>query len=135
MIMSKQRFTMSHDSESLTISLVGHCTPDSFALRSAIAGFYPQAVVENIGSYTDFVSRVDEFKVHLVNRVLDGSFEDESGINLIRRHANDHSALMLISNFPESLQEAIDAGGIQGFGKRDMRGEKARIALHNAINA
>ena len=132
---SKQRFIMSHDSESLTIALVGHCTPDSFALRSAIAGFYPDATVENISAQSDFESRIGEFKIHLVNRVLDGSFDDDSGINLIRRHASNHAALMLISNFPESLQEAIDAGGIQGFGKRDMRGENARIALHNAINA
>lgn len=68
-----------------------------------------------------------------MNRVLDGSFEDDSGINLIRIHASEHSALMLISNFPEALEEAVQAGGVQGFGKRDMRTETARISLHNAI--
>lgn len=125
---------MSHDSESLHIALVGHCTPDMFALRSAIAGFYPGAQVENINSSEDFENRIGDFQLHLVNRVLDGTFQDDSGINLIRNHANEHGALMLISNFPESLQEAIEAGGVQGFGKRDMRGEPARIAMHNAIN-
>jgi predicted NodU family carbamoyl transferase len=125
---------MSHDHEPIRISLVGHCTPDAFALRSAIAGFYPEAQVENINSNADFESRIGDFQLHLINRVLDGSFKDDSGISLIRHHASHHHALMLISNFPESLQEAVDAGGVQGFGKRDMRAESARIALQSAIN-
>ena len=126
---------MSQQKEPLRVSLVGHCTPDSFALRSAIAGFYPEARVEPIGSVDEFKDRISEFDIHLVNRVLDGQFDDDSGINLIRMHADDHACLMLISNFPESLQEAVQAGGIHGFGKRDMRSENARIALHNAINS
>lgn len=125
---------MSHNTEPIRISLVGHCTPDTFALRSAIAGFYPEAKVEPIGSGEDFESRIGEFDIHLVNRVLDGQFEDGSGINLIRRHAGNHNALMLISNYPESIEEGIEAGGVRGFGKRDMRSESARIALHNAMN-
>jgi len=125
---------MSHETEKPKIALVGHCTPDAFALRSAISGFYPEVQIETLNSQSEFESRISEFTIHLVNRILDGSFKDESGINLIRRHASEHPALMLISNYPESLQEALDAGGIQGFGKRDMRGENARIALHNALN-
>ena len=37
---------MSHETEKPTIALVGHCTPDAFALRSAISGFYPDAQIE-----------------------------------------------------------------------------------------
>lgn len=124
---------MNNTTDPIKVALVGHCTPDSFALRSAIAGFFPKAQVENIHSKSDFDQRLQEFDLHLVNRVLDGSFPDESGINLIRANANNHSALMLISNFPKSLQEAVDAGGVPGFGKRDMRSENARVAMSNAL--
>ena len=124
---------MNQENNQPRISLVGHCTPDAFALRSAVAGYYPEAQVETINSDEEFRERIGEFEIHLVNRVLDGSFKDDSGINLIRIHASDHPALMLISNYPEALEEAVQAGGVQGFGKRDMRTESARISLHNAI--
>ncbi len=124
---------MSQENSQPRISLVGHCTPDAFALRSAVAGYYPEARVETINSYEEFRERIGEFEIHLVNRVLDGSFADDSGINLIRIHASEHPALMLISNYPEALEEAVQAGGVQGFGKREMRTESARISLHNAI--
>ena len=115
------------------IALVGHCGPDSFALKSSIMGFVPNAQVEMVASLQDFESRIDAFDLHVVNRVLDGQFPDESGIELIRSHHENHPPMMLISNFPESLQEAVAAGGVMGFGKRAMRSEEARIALHNAL--
>lgn len=125
---------MSESNDTISIALVGHCTPDAFALKSAIAGFFPGASVDTIGSRADFEQRIGDFRVHLVNRVLDGDFPDTSGIELIREHAGSHPGLMLISNFPESLQEASEAGGLHGFGKRDMRGESAREAINNALS-
>ena len=124
---------MTTESTPKKISLVGHCGPDSFALRSAIAGFVPGASVEMLNSFKDFESRNAEFDLHCVNRVLDGSFFDDSGIELIRAHHQGSPPMMLISNFPESLQSAVEAGGVMGFGKRTMRADEAKIALHNAL--
>ena len=124
---------MNTDQSTIRVSLVGHCGPDSFALRSAVAGFLPGAKVEKIDSQKDFESRISEFDLHLVNRVLDGSFDDVSGIELIRNHHEGSPPMMLISNFPESLQTAVEAGGVMGFGKRAMRSEEAKVALHDAL--
>jgi hypothetical protein len=115
------------------IALVGHCGPDAFALKSAVMGFVPGATIELVGSQQDFEARVAQFDLHLVNRVLDGSFPNTSGIDLIAKHHADHPPMMLISNYPESLQEAVEAGAVMGFGKRAMRSEEARIALQNAL--
>lgn len=115
------------------ISLVGHCGPDSFALKSAIAGFVPGAQVELLNSLQEFKANIKNFDLHCVNRVLDGSFDDESGIELIRHHHEGNPPMMLISNFPESLQSAVEAGGVMGFGKRSMRSEEAKVALHDAL--
>lgn len=121
------------DAPTRRIALVGHCGPDAFALKSSIMGFIPKAQVEMIGSLSEFERRITEFELHLVNRVLDGQFPDESGIELIRAHHKDNPPMMLISNFPESLREAVASGGVMGFGKRAMRSEEARVALQNAI--
>ncbi len=119
--------------ETVRVSLVGHCGPDAFALKSSVMGFVSGAEIDLISSQTEFHSRIREYDLHLVNRVLDGSFPDTSGIDLIRRHSGGNPPMMLISNFPESLQEAVEAGGVMGFGKRAMRSEEARAALHNAL--
>jgi DNA-binding NarL/FixJ family response regulator len=120
-------------SEPIRVSLIGHCTPDAFALRSAIAGFFPGAQVDTINAQSEFESKLSDYQVHLVNRVLDGDFADGSGIDLIRTHAQSHKALMLISNFDDSLQEAIQVGGVRGFGKSSMRSDAAHEALRSAL--
>ncbi|MFG0245503.1 MAG: hypothetical protein ACF8MF_05555 [Phycisphaerales bacterium JB052] len=115
------------------IALVGHCGPDAFALRSAIAGFIPGATITMLNSLSEFKDRISEFDLHLVNRVLDGTFPDDSGIALIEANHTNNPPMMLISNFPEALQSAVEAGGVMGFGKRAMRSEEARAALINAL--
>jgi len=115
------------------IALVGHCGPDAFALQSAVAGFVSGAEVERITSPAELGDDVGRFDLLLVNRVLDGGFGGSSGLDLIRSFGADASRSMLISNYPESVQEAVDAGAARGFGKRAMRSEEARVALHDAL--
>lgn len=124
---------MSTNQPNIRVSLVGHCGPDSFALRSAVAGFIPGVKIEKLDSQKEFEAQVGEFDLHLVNRVLDGAFPNESGIELIREHHAGNPPMMLISNFPEALQTAVEAGGVMGFGKRAMRSDEARQALQAAL--
>ena len=126
---------MTDSNETIRISLVGHCVPDAFALRGAIAGFFPDAQVDTINTQAEFESKLGEYQIHLVNRVLDGDFASDSGIGLIKDNAESHKALMLISNFAESLEEAVQAGGVMGFGKSNMRSDAAHEALSNALGA
>ncbi|HCT46079.1 MAG: hypothetical protein CMJ35_01690 [Phycisphaerae bacterium] len=121
------------NTENKRISLVGHCGPDAFALRSAIAGFIPGAEITMLNSLAEFESQIADFDLHLVNRVLDGSFPDDSGIELIRANHAGSPPMMLISNFPEALQSAVEAGGVMGFGKRAMRSAEAQAALQVAL--
>ena len=126
---------MNESSNQIKIALVGHCGPDAFALKAAIAGFVPGAQVDQLNSSVDFLGSASTYQLYCVNRVLDGTFESESGIELIRNHSAEFPPMMLISNFPESLQEAVEAGGCEGFGKRAMRSEEARAALLNALDS
>ena len=117
----------------IQIALVGHCGPDSFALQSSVMGFVPGSVILKINSKAELDEKIGELSLLLVNRVLDGGFDSESGIELIRELGAGAPPMMLISNFPESLEESVAAGAIMGYGKQKMRSPEAEAALKGAL--
>lgn len=121
------------DQGQIQIALVGHCGPDAFALQSSIMGFVPGAVLHRLNSIDDVSAMMDTLSLLVVNRVLDGSFGTESGIEYIRGLGDDAPPAMLISNFPESLEESVSAGAVMGYGKQKMRSPEAETALKNAL--
>lgn len=118
-------------SDTIKIALVGHCRPDVFALTAAIRGFFPSAVVESVNTQ-DQIS--NDYQLHLVNRVLDGSFNTESGIELIQNLPSGSTPAMLITDIEVHANEALKVGAVPGFGKSSMRSEQAHQALRNALN-
>ncbi|PCI10116.1 hypothetical protein COB72_04300 [bacterium] len=118
----------------IQIALVGHCGPDAFALQSSIMGFVPGAVLHRLNSMDDLVGMMDQLSLLVVNRVLDGQFGTESGIEFISNLATGSPPAMLISNFPESLEESVAAGAVMGYGKQKMRSPEAESALKSALN-
>lgn len=119
------------------IALVGHCRPDAFALRSAAGSLIPGAEVSMVADEAGLRAAVESADLLLVNRVLDGAFETESGIELIRilSAAEGGPALMLVSNFAEAQTEAEAAGALPGFGKREMYAEETAQKLRDALGA
>jgi hypothetical protein len=120
-------------SEQTQIALVGHCGPDAFALQSSVMGFVPGSVIHRINSADELSSKMPELALLLVNRVLDGRFGSESGIELIENLSDDAPPAMLISNFQESLLESVAAGAVMGYGKKSMRSPEAESALLSAL--
>ncbi len=119
----------------IRVALVGHCGPDQWALRSAVTSALPGAQLLSINDEQALATSLGAIDVALVNRVLDGRFESESGIGLIGRLAGrdgKRPALLLISNFPEAQREAEAAGAAPGFGKSDINTDTARRRLQHA---
>lgn len=114
-----------------TITLVGHCRPDIFALTAAIRGYFPDADVKVTNDSSGLNESSD---LYLVNRILDGQFSHESGIELIRQLPEGSPPAILLTNFPEHAQAAIEAGAQPGFGKAEARTPKAEHAIRNALN-
>ncbi len=119
-----------------TVGLVGHCGFDSSGLK--------RLVKDAFGKDAKAVRVNDEGKLAssgctllLVNRVLDGRFESENGIELIRAHAAKGGAVpaMLVSNYADAQASAIEAGGLAGFGKSDLREEATIEKLRAAVSA
>ncbi|MEM9066072.1 MAG: hypothetical protein AAGB51_11345 [Planctomycetota bacterium] len=117
------------------VALVGHCGPDSFALRDAIGSAVPGAEIRMVNDEASLRVALPEVGLLLVNRLLDGSFPTQSGIELIRTMIASGTAppAILVSNFPDAQQEAEEAGALPGFGKRDLytaeTGQRIRAAL------
>ena len=71
----------------------------------------------------------------LLNRQLDYGFETDEGVELIKRLRAKNPALkaMLVSNYPEAQQAALQAGAVEGFGKREIGSPKVSDLLRTAL--
>lgn len=117
------------------IVLVGHCGPDSYALKSAVANAIPGAVVGFANDLDSLEKVAKEADLLLINRVLDGHFDTGNGVDLIRELSarGVRPSLMLISNYEDAQAEAQRAGAIAGFGKAQMYTEAAKLRLRSAL--
>lgn len=121
--------------EPKTVVLVGHCRPDYFMLKLAVESAAPGVRVEAANSDAELVALDGAADLLLVNRVLDGRFASDRGLELIERAvAGGGPRTMLISNFDDALEAAEAAGAAPGFGKRDMRSERAVSRLRAALD-
>ncbi|CAN5467069.1 hypothetical protein BH09PLA1_BH09PLA1_37830 [soil metagenome] len=118
------------------VALVGHCGPDASYLRSAVSSSLRGTTILMIDE-SDRLEKAmsDGVDLILMNRQLDWGFETEEGVELIRqlRATHPHVKLMLISNYPEAQQEAIAAGALPGFGKREIGTSRVTELLKSAL--
>lgn len=113
------------------VVLVGHCGPDSFLLVNAVRSAVPGAEVIKNTEEKDLWDSGAELL--LVNRVLDGFYADDKGLRIIGEAAAKGVAAMIISNYDDAQRAAVAAGGVPGFGKTDVRSDKARDAIRSAL--
>ena len=118
------------------IVLVGHCGPDSSYLRMAVSRSVREAQI----LMADDQRELDELlaggvDLLLLNRVLDYGFEQTEGVELIRqlRAAHPQLRVMLVSNYPEAQAQALAAGALAGFGKREIGSPRVTELLRAAM--
>ena len=114
--------------------LVGHCWADRFGLKAAVKRAVPGARIEKANDMGTLRAHLDSGTVLLVNRVLDGGFETDSGVELIRLLAGtgDLPAAILISNHLDAQADAEAAGALPGFGKSQLGDEAALDLIRRA---
>lgn len=108
--------------EGRTVVLVGHCFPDRFMIKSAIKRAVPGSSMETVNDEKGLEPFLNGDAVLLVNRELDGTFDPDSGIDLIERvmQGDDPPVTILISNYEDAQSQAEAAGANPGFGKSDL---------------
>jgi len=135
-LMSGQSSPQTTENDQTTVVLVGHCGPDSFSLKRAASKAAGKARVERANSEADLQRHRHGNALWLVNRKLDGRFTHANGIELIRETArhDDPPVMMLISNYDDAQQQAIEAGAEPGFGKSQVNTDLTKERLQNAIS-
>ncbi len=102
---------------------VGNCTPDHSSITQMIESRF-DAVVTQVHDSDETLQMLqsEDFDLVLINRLMDRS--GASGLDIVKRIKSDerHSAIpvMLITNFQEHQQMAVEAGGVPGFGKNSL---------------
>ena len=119
------------------VVLVGHCGPDSSYLRMAVSKAYRDAQVSLADDDSDLKKLLNDGTADLLllNRQLDWGFATESGVELIRQLRPKYPAvkMMLVSNYPDAQQEAVEAGAMPGFGKREIGSPRVAEVLKAAL--
>lgn len=111
---------------------IGNCLPDHRAIVMMItSNFDAQVVAADHWQDAQQQLREQTFDLVLVNRKLDVDYSD--GIEVIRQLKADENLqavpVMLITNFPEHQQQAVQAGAVEGFGKQSLRDPATRERL------
>ena len=102
---------------------VGNCVPDHASIRSLVTTHFDAEVVQAHGPEDALaLLREGPFDLVLINRKLDRDYTD--GIEILRQIKADYALsatpVMLITNYPEHQQTAVEAGAEYGFGKIEI---------------
>ncbi len=111
---------------------VGNCVPDHASIRSLIENDFDAKVVQAHGP-EDALAALRNGKVDLVlvNRKLDQDYTD--GLDIIRQIKADAdlaaTPCMLITNYADQQELAVQAGAERGFGKLEFGTPETRERL------
>jgi CheY-like chemotaxis protein len=111
---------------------VGQCGPDHAAIRSYLTrNFDCEVVPVDDAAGARALLKAVRFDLVLVNRKLDIDYSD--GIDVIRALKSDPATaalpVMLITNYPEHQDAAVESGAIRGFGKLEFNKPETREVL------
>ena len=109
---------------------VGNCGPDHASITELICHHF-DAVVDQADRGTDALDLLaaNQYSLALVNRLLD--CDGSEGLDVIRalREQYPDVPVMMITNYPEHQQQAIESGAQPGFGKQDLRSDVTKSLL------
>src|SRR3954454_17767946 len=117
------------------VLLVGHCGPDSSYMRMVVRSADPTAQVIMADDQRELRAALDGgVDLILFNRELGYGFEEELGVDVIKYLKPNYPSLkmMLVSNYSEAQEEAVAAGALLGFGKREIGSRRVVDLLRSA---
>ncbi|HAH46011.1 response regulator [Gimesia sp.] len=111
---------------------VGQCVPDTSSLMRFLTSHF-DVEIDQSDVETDTLEKLkaSEYDLVLINRKLDADYSD--GIELIQKiRATSEikpSPLMLVSNYPEYQEQAVEVGAVYGIGKDQYRDPQTAARL------
>lgn len=115
---------------------VGNCDPDHRTLTTMLKSNF-DVQVTRVHGLADALSALENgsFDLVLVNRLMDR--DGSPGIDIIRTIKRDcrfhELPVMMITNFSEHQQQAVEAGALPGFGKAQVHAAETRALLESVL--
>jgi CheY-like chemotaxis protein len=119
------------------VALVGHCGPDSSFLKIAVSRAAREAKVLSADDSQSLKRVLDDgVDLLLLNRQLDFGFDEEEGVEVIRKLRATHPQVktMLVSNYADAQAAAVAEGALPGFGKRELNTPKVAEMIRAALD-
>ena len=111
---------------------VGNCGPDFASINRFLTDSF-DCTIEQAHGLEDTLAalRSGEFALVLINRKLDRDYSD--GLEILRKIKEDpelkETPVMLITNYPEHQDAAVELGAERGFGKLEFNKSETRQKL------
>lgn len=117
---------------------VGQCRPDTAAITHFLtSNFDVQVINADLPADTLQALRDNTVDLVLINRKLDADYSD--GMEILSAIKSDADTaeipVMLVSNFPEWQEKAVDAGATYGFGKAELSSAETVERVRGALGA
>lgn len=111
---------------------IGNCSMDHGAIRGMLEKQFGAEVVQCHGPDDSLDTlRHGQFDLVLVNRKLDQDYSD--GMDIIQTLKADPQLapipVMLVTNYQEYQEQAVAAGALPGFGKKQLYAEETQQRL------
>ena len=119
-----------------TVVLVGHCGPDSSFLRMAVSSAERGITISMADDAQELKSALaGGVDLVLLNRELGWGFDQPLGVDVIKtfRSHYPNTRFMLVSNYAEAQAAAVAAGGVPGFGKREIGQPRVAQLIREAL--
>ncbi|MEM6470478.1 MAG: response regulator [Planctomycetota bacterium] len=115
-----------------TVVDCGNCGPDFHSIRQFITSHFDAVVIQTHGR-DDTLKQLRKGDVDLVtvNRKLDRDYSDGMDVVKLIKSDEDYKDIpvMLVTNYEEHQQSAMDAGCVRGFGKLALRSDETAELL------
>lgn len=112
------------------VLIVGHCDLDNPQITSLIEKNFSAKVtrVKLLQKTIGYLGKQD-YDLVIINRI--GAFDQESGLELIKKIKKDgrfKAPLMMVTNYKDQMDKAIESGAVAGYGK-DKLYDKETVEL------
>ena len=123
--------------EMKTVLSIGQCRPDQAAISHFLTTNFDVKVVSiDLADEVKNVLNSQQFDLVLINRKLDADYSD--GMPILEAIKADlgfvNIPVMLVSNFVEWQEKAVQKGAVYGFGKRELSISETKQRVAAALN-
>jgi DNA-binding NtrC family response regulator len=116
------------------VILAGNCNFDGPQIKSVIEREYG-VEVRDVKTMAEAMKIIDDENIDLVLVNRGGDQDSRNGLELVDYIMNKNKGpIILITNFQEKMDEAMEHGALEGFGKQDILNEAGLESVKKVLD-